>query len=656
MNENYFNELEQILSKNDDYLVEGRLNRNKIAELAHKYNGELIDLLAAHKDMRRLFFAETRSGVLIFNKDKLIQFISNKEFLPDSFTAYKNKIGLGTGTSLLSQDKEVVLNWPYKDCILEGGQDKEDAKRDEVFYNAVLAPDQIDRLLDEKVLTGWKRYDNDGEHDAESFVDTDNLILRGNNLLALHSLKKRYAGRIKLIYIDPPFNTGDDEFRYNDRFKHSTWLTFMRNRLDVARTLLSADGVIAVCIGHEEADYVKVLLDEVFQRVNYLNHITNTTNDPSGFKATSSKIFSTANHTYLYAKDASRAILNKLYMPKGYDSNYKYVLVNPHEPHEQWVYELIVDRLAQEQGFNDVKDYKKLKSKAEREGEIAEYADRNKDVVFRTAAISGGALAKRQATVAISKAEKGKVFQHPNEDVDGFYILNGEMMVFWGSLYREIEGQIVPTQALTDVWSDIKWTGIASEGGVTLKNGKKPERLLKRIIELTTNTGDIVLDYHLGSGTTAAVAHKMNRQYIGIEQLEYGDNDAVTRLRNVIMGDNTGVSKTVGWQGGGGFVYARLMDLGNKFIEKVKAATTDAELVELLEQAKKSSFLSYRVDSEKINPGHKDFVDLSMAHKKQLLLEVVDHNHLYVNYSEIDDKDYDVPEVDKALNRQFYNN
>ena len=138
MNENYLNELEHLLSKSENYLVEDKLNKNKIAELAHKYDSDLVDLLASHKDMRRLFFVETKNNVLVFNKDKFIQFISNKEFLPDSFTTYKNKIGLATGTELLTEHKNVVLDWPYKDCVLEGGQDKEDAKRDELFFNEVV--------------------------------------------------------------------------------------------------------------------------------------------------------------------------------------------------------------------------------------------------------------------------------------------------------------------------------------------------------------------------------------------------------------------------------------------------------------------------------------------------------------------------------------
>ncbi len=202
-----------------------------------------------------------------------MQFLNNKEFLPDSFTAYKTKIGLAIGDKYLSENQEVVLNFPYKDCVLEGGQTKDDAKRQEIFFNETLAPTEINRLLDDKVLTNFKRYDETGEHEVEVLNDTDNLIIKGNNLIALHSLKKRFAGKIKLIYIDPPYNTGNDSFQYNDNFNHSTWLTFMKNRLEVARELLSEDGLIFVHLDYNEAHYFKVLMDSIFGQDKFVNEI-----------------------------------------------------------------------------------------------------------------------------------------------------------------------------------------------------------------------------------------------------------------------------------------------------------------------------------------------------------------------------------------------
>ena len=220
--------LTELLCEVPEYSIEDKLNKNIIAELARKYDSGLINKLLSDKDMKKLFFVESDAG-LIFKRETFLQFISQKEFLPDSYTAFKSKIGLGTDAdNYLSEDSRVVLNWPYKDCVLEGGQDKEDQKRSEVFFNEILAPDQINTILDDKVFTNWKRYDKDGEHDLDELKPDDNLIIKGNNLVVLHSLKKRFAGKVKLIYIDPPYNTGNDGFNYNDSFNHSTWLTFIK--------------------------------------------------------------------------------------------------------------------------------------------------------------------------------------------------------------------------------------------------------------------------------------------------------------------------------------------------------------------------------------------------------------------------------------------
>jgi len=169
------------------------------------------------------------------------------------------KIGLSIVDEFLTENKEVVLSFPYKDCVLEGGQTKEDAGREEIFWNETLAPDEIDRLLAPKVLTNFSLYDKTGKHKVKGISPTDNLIIKGNNLLALHSLKKKFNGKVNLIYIDPPYNTENDSFRYNDSFNHSSWLTFMKNRLEVAKELLSNDGAIFIQIDDKEMAYQKVL-------------------------------------------------------------------------------------------------------------------------------------------------------------------------------------------------------------------------------------------------------------------------------------------------------------------------------------------------------------------------------------------------------------
>ena len=487
----------------------------------------------------------------------------------------------------------------------------------------------------------------------------ENIIIKGNNLLALHSLTTLFRGQVKMVYIDPPFNTGEDEFRYNDKFKHSAWLTFMFNRLKACKELLRLDGIICVNIGNQQVSYLQILMDEIFGQANYLNHITMTTNDPSGFKATSAKIFSTANHLLIYGSTLGGDKLNKLYVRKNYDPAYRFVLLNPKQTFKKWKFSTILECLAKQRKLESVDKLRKKYSSQSLWEMVARFADSNRAIVFRTAAIGGGALAKRKTTVEKSKLQKGKVFQHPGESVQGFYILNGEQIVFWENVYREIDGKVVPTEALTDVWNDISWTGIAGEGGVTLKSGKKPELLLKRIIELCTKKDDLVLDFFVGSGTTCAVAHKMGRRFIGIEQLDYGRNGSVVRLKNVIKGDPTGVSKAICWKCGGDFVYCELMRYNDSFMERIEAAKTSNELVKIWKDIAESSFLNWYVNPLIPEDAVKDFEAIGQGNEglkkqKRLLAELLDKNQLYVNLSEIDDSRFKVSKEDKTINKAFY--
>ena len=242
-----FNHIKSVLEQNEDFFKDGKIFKNKVVEAALKLDPALLSLLLKDERAKKTFFQEVE-GLMIFDKVKFQKFVSNKEFLPDSFTAFKNKIGLTANGEYLTEAKEVVLDFPFKDCVLEGGQTKEDQKRQEIFWNETLAPDEIDRMFEPKVLTNWKRYDIDGEHEVKSISEADNFIIKGNNLIALHSLKKVYKGKVKLIFIDPPYNTENDSFRYNDNFNHSSWLTFMKNRIEVAKDLLTPDGLFWVSL------------------------------------------------------------------------------------------------------------------------------------------------------------------------------------------------------------------------------------------------------------------------------------------------------------------------------------------------------------------------------------------------------------------------
>ncbi len=264
----------KILKTDSRYFTEeGELLKNAVYEDAMKMTPSLIKLLLSDDTCKARFFTEV-DGVLVFDKVGFGWVINNRQFLPDSYTRYKNKIGLtDSNDDLISSSNDVVLSFPYKDCVLEGGQTKEEQRRDEVFYNETLAPEEVDRLLYPKVFTGAKRYTKDGVEENITFDENDNLIIKGNNLLAIASLLKKYEGKVKLIYIDPPFNTTGDSFEYNDKFNHSTWLSFIKTRLEIAKKLLSPNGSIFVHLDWNEVHYCKVLMDEIFGRDCFRNEI-----------------------------------------------------------------------------------------------------------------------------------------------------------------------------------------------------------------------------------------------------------------------------------------------------------------------------------------------------------------------------------------------
>lgn len=249
---------------------DGLLYIPKILEAIEKIDMELIKILKNDEKTKKYFFTQV-DDVFVLNQNKLIEFFTLNDYMKNgSYTSYTNKIGLIKKDNFIKKFDDVVLAFPHKDCVLEGGQTKDDDKKKEVFYNEILSSDEIDRLFEPKVLTNIKRYSKNGVKKNCEIKNDDNLIIKGNNLIALHSLKKKFAGKVKLIYIDPPYNTGSDSFGYNDNFNHSTWLTFMKNRLEVAEKFLDhTNGVIAVQCSFHEYPYLKVIMDEIFDKKNY---------------------------------------------------------------------------------------------------------------------------------------------------------------------------------------------------------------------------------------------------------------------------------------------------------------------------------------------------------------------------------------------------
>jgi len=653
--ENLLDNLKNLLQKDERLVSEGELLKNKIIELAIKLDKELIELLLSDNQMKEVFFTEV-GNTTIFDKDKFIKFVSNKQFLPDSYTAFKNKIGLTEDEEFIKEKKEVVLSWPYKDCVLEGGMTKEDQKRDEIFWNEILAPDEISRLLDPKVFTNAKRIDKNGEHKLDKFrTDAcpvgsrsdsfgengdikDNLIIKGNNLLALHSLKERFAGKVKLIYIDPPYNTGGslETFTYNNTFNHSTWMTFMKNRLEVAKNFLTEDGFIVIAIDHNELFYLGALADEIFDRDNRLGVVCVLTN-PRGRQFT--KFFSvTIDFMLVYAKHREHANFNKVAINiekkqtfNLEDEKGKYRLENfirlanieekLRNERENYFYPIFVSPDLKEITLESKKNYIKV---------LPVVNGKEKCWQLKKSTFAENLKDKKDEYIA-SKDEKGKA-----------------------QIYKKYREQ----QMLVTHWFDKRYN--ATFYGTRLLEkilGRKlrvsfPKSLytIVDILKIMTKKDDIVLDFFAGSGTTGHATLELNkedggsRKFILVEQLDEHIKDCNERIFKVMKKNNINDS----------FIYLELAKWNENFAEKIQKAKTKEELAKLWEAMKEKAFLSYKVDIKAVDESAKDFADLSIENQKRFLLECLDKNHLYVNYSEINDEEYGVSEGDKELNKEFY--
>ena len=269
--QDYFQHILNLLKQDERFFsIDGNFLRNAATQAAFQGDSNLIKILIADNYAAQNFFNDI-DGFKVFDAKKFSYALNNYEFLPGSFTRFKNHIGIAdSNENFISQSSNVELLFPYKDCVLEGGQTKDEQKRPEIFFNETLARADIDALLEPKVFTCAKKFSTDGVSPAETFSPNDNLIIKGNNLLALASIIPRFKNKIKCIYIDVPYNTGNDSFNYNDRFNHSSWLTFMKTRLQFAQKLLRNDGSIWISIDDNEQAYLKILCDEIFGRDNFL--------------------------------------------------------------------------------------------------------------------------------------------------------------------------------------------------------------------------------------------------------------------------------------------------------------------------------------------------------------------------------------------------
>lgn len=432
----------------------------------------------------------------------------------------------------VNEINDVILQFQHKDCVLVGGQTKEDLKEDNVFFHEIYEGDKINQLLAPKVFCNAKRYTQEGIEENITYNSNDNLIIKGNNLITIASLLFKYENKIKLIYIDPPYNTGSTDFSYNDSFDKSIWLTFMKNRLEIAKKLLSDDGAIYVQLDYHQVHYCKVLMDEIFGEDNFQREIIWRIGWLSGYKCKKNSWIRNHDTLLFYSKNNSLLKFIKKIIP---NSNFKQYIKKG--------------------------ELKKLK-------EILKQYN-------------------------LSENSINEIIEHINHTIrpEKYYIED----VWNGNEYDELNSIAIVTSSMEKV------SRMLNQGDRV--KGQKAEKLIERIINAHTVPGDIILDFFSGTGTTGATAMKMNRNFILCEQLDKHIDISIKRLNKVIEGEQSGISKSVNWQGGGSFVYCELKENAETLIPEIQSS-----------------------------------------------------DGKYINFSDIDKEEYNILESDKKFTKSFYNN
>ncbi|MEZ4791954.1 MAG: site-specific DNA-methyltransferase [Gelidibacter sp.] len=563
--------LEKQLKKEINFVSDnGELKKWVVINKAQNYDADLIGLLLDDRELKEKFFIDIK-GTLVFNQNLFVQFLEQKNYLNDSYTKFKNKVGLTIDGKYLKQRNEVALVWPFKDCVLEGGQSREEDKREEIFFNETLAQDEITQLLEPKVLTNAKTYDKNGEHEFKGFTRdaelnkkrglpedtiTDNLIIKGNNLLALHSLKKEFTGKVKLIYIDPPYNTGGngDTFEYNNSFKRSTWLTFMKNRLESAKDLLTNDGAIIVAIDENEQAHLGVLLMELFK--DYETHCITIVHNPRGIQGTN---FSYTHEFAYFIIPRGKKTINKRIKN---ESDIKWSNLRNwggeslRSDAKNCFYPIVIDpKTAKIESFGNVcpDNFTTERREIEHDGKIIIYPVDNEGV-----------------------ERKWRYSRQSVEDIQKFLrarIKNGQWDIEIGKNFEQYR----------TVWIDSKYD--SNEYGTKIVKDLVPDskvsfpksfwNVFDCIYDVVGDDKDaIVLDYHAGSGTTAHAVLEINsidngdRKFIVCEQMDYVETVTTKRIQKVIENKKTDDN----------VVYFELKRHNEVFIKNIE----DAKLLKLL--------------------------------------------------------------------------
>ncbi len=626
-----------------------RFTKERLETLILQNDEKLLTFMLEDKnanDYKNAFF-KTIAHSLVFNQKALLECLTKE--LENSFTRFENKIGLYLQGRPIKSSELVVLNFPFKDNVLLGNTKDNSTKSKELFYHEILHKKEIDTLLHKKALC---RFEMHGEGDLESALKdkNTNYLIKGNNLIALHSLKKKFAKQVKCIYIDPPYNTGNDSFNYNDNFNHSSWLVFMKNRLEIAREFLSDDGVIFVQCDDNEQAYLKVLMDEIFLRENFVASLHAELSATQGMKVASAKkgnIVKNAEYILIYSKNIENfSFIRSLYVAKEWDEHYS-IYIDPKTKKRETLLNFLKNRYE-----NITKD--KIIALYNDDKDFRDFIHKNANNIYQDAMIEVNFNFTKEQESSLDNGEiveynQYLIFKNSNNIIRQFLKLSdaiGETDDFDAKIgLRKIRG---------DWWGGFykDMMNINKEANLVWKAGKKPERLIRDILEISTNENDLVLDFFAGSGTTCAVAHKMKRRYIGIEQMDYIENITKERLKKVIEGEQGGISKKCDFKGGGSFVYAELKEVNLEIKKQILNAKSKSECLKIFDDLNER-FLK-RADCKIGGIHSEEFQNLDLNEQKRICCTLLDSNEDYLNLGDIDEDTWGIDGITKKYNEIFY--
>ncbi|GAA8129365.1 hypothetical protein NP0148_07970 [Helicobacter pylori] len=607
-----------------------RFTKERLETLILQNDETLLIFMLEHEnanDYKNAFF-KTIANSLVFNQEALLECLTKE--IENSFTRFKNKIGLYSQgrpkDHPIKSSELVVLNFPFKDNVLLGNAKDNSAKTNECFYHEILHKKEIDALFKQKALC---RFEMHGEGDLENALKdkNTNYLIKGNNLIALHSLKKKFAKKVKCIYIDPPYNTGNDSFNYNDNFNHSSWLVFMKNRLEAAREFLSDDGVIFVQCDDNEQAYLKVLMDEIFGRENFIACFVweKTSNSLSRIRIKTEYIL-------CYEQTKFGLIFNGDMAEEGQDFpilnevNIKRTLQFP--PNS--IYFKTFKGVIKPTKFN----------KMELIDDLRIVNKTNSNMVRINAKF------KWTQDKLDDEIKEGTTFVIKSDEFSMRYIRKGDREVKASNVFNAECGVTTNIKAT----SEIKI--LFANSNTDLFSTPKPEALISRILEISTKENDLVLDFFAGSGTTCAVAHKMKRRYIGIEQMDYIETITKERLKKVIEGEQGGISKKCGFKGGGSFVYAELKEVNLEIKKQILNAKSASECLKIFKTLNER--ILKRTNNKMDEIHSEEFHNLDLNEQKRICCAFLDSNEDYLNLGDIDEDAWGIDGITKKYNEIFY--